>query len=306
MKIITVCALVFVFFCQTITAQTPKPAFNPNRQYTIPFLLTSYNNLRVQAVLNNTDTVQLMFHTASSSVTLTEAAIKKITSWHVNRTDSVKSWGGNGASQCSQYNTVQIQGMQWDSIAIWEDKNSGQFTDGKFGTDLFANQVIDIDFVKNRITISPALPRKIKKYTKCKLTHHNDMLFIEAQCTMGNTNCSNLFLIHSGYAGAVLFDDQFVAENGLTEKLQVIGEKDLKDSYGHILKTKKAILPVLKIGNDTLQNVPAGFFEGAIGRQKMSVLGGDVLKRFNIIIDAQREYIYLKANALKNSNYTNT
>jgi hypothetical protein len=113
-------------------------------------------------------------------------------------------------------------------------------------------------------------------------------------------------LIHSGYAGAVLFDDAFAAENGLTKKLQVIGEKDLKDSYGHTLKTKKAILPVLKIGNDTLQNVPAGFFEGAIGRQKVSVIGGDVLKRFNIIIDAQREYIYLKANELKNSSYTNT
>jgi hypothetical protein len=84
-----------------------------------------------------------------------------------------------------------------------------------------------------------------------------------------------------------------------------VGEKELKDSYGNIIKTQKAILPAFKIGNTTLSHVPVGFFAGAIGRQKMSIIGGDILKRFNIIIDAQREYIYLKPNSLKKSGYTN-
>jgi hypothetical protein len=66
----------------------------------------------------------------------------------------------------------------------------------------------------------------------------------------------------------------------------------------------KAILPALKIGTVKLSNVPVGFFSGALGRQKMSVLGGDILKRFNIIIDSKREYIYLKPNKLKKEEYT--
>jgi len=41
-----------------------------------------------------------------------------------------------------------------------------------------------------------------------------------------------------------------------------------------------------------------------IGRQKMSILGGDVIKRFNIIIDAKRNYIYLKKNKLSKQPYT--
>jgi hypothetical protein len=78
----------------------------------------------------------------------------------------------------------------------------------------------------------------------------------------------------------------------------------LKDSYGNVLKTRKAILPALIIGDEILTDVPAGFFEGAIGRQKMSIFGGDILKRFNIRIDARREHIYLKANNLRKTDYS--
>jgi hypothetical protein len=35
----------------------------------------------------------------------------------------------------------------------------------------------------------------------------------------------------------------------------------------------------------------------------MSILGGDVPKRFNFIIDPRREYIYLKPNHLANTAY---
>lgn len=37
---------------------------------------------------------------------------------------------------------------------------------------------------------------------------------------------------------------------------------------------------------------------GSIGRQKMSVLGGDLLKHFNIIIDRKNGFIYIKPNQL--------
>jgi hypothetical protein len=110
-------------------------------------------------------------------------------------------------------------------------------------------------------------------------------------------------LIHSGYSGAILFDDKFAAENLLAERLQITGEKSLKDSYGNILKTKQAVLPQFNFQKLILKNVPSGFFEGAIGQQKMSIIGGDVLKRFNLIIDAKREFIYLKPNKWIYSDY---
>jgi len=273
---------------------------------TIPFHLTDYNNLSIKAVLNQKDTVQLMFHTAANAVTLTEEALKKVNSLKFDRTDSVKSWGGNdNTSRFSGSNLLEIGNLKWQNVPIWENKNSGQHTDGKFGLDLFENKVIEIDFEKSVLIIHQVLPQKIKKYQKLKLSFENEMMFVEGSAAIGNNIYSNKFLIHSGYAGSILLDDQFIAVHKIADQLKVIDEKHLKDSFGNILKTKKAILPSYTIGNIKLSNVPVSFFEGAIGRQKMSIIGGDVLKRFNIIIDSKREFIYLKANKLKNAGYSN-
>lgn len=272
----------------------------------IPFTLTDYNNLSIKAVLNQKDTVHLMFHTAANAVTLTEEALQKITSLKFDRTDSVKSWGGNdNTSRFSKSNTLQIGSLTWYNIPIWENKNSGQHTDGKFGLDLFEQKILEIDYDKNVLVIHHELPQKIKNYEKLKLTFQDEMMFVEATSINGKNSYTNKFLIHSGYAGAVLYDDKFVAENKIAEQLKITDEKQLKDSFGNVLKTKKAILPAFAIGNIKLNNVAVGFFEGAIGRQKMSIIGGDVLKRFNIVIDAKREFIYLKANNLKNLAYAN-
>lgn len=266
---------------------------------TIPFQLTNYNNLSIKAVLNQKDTVQLMFHTAANAVTLTEEALQKTKSLKFDRIDSVKSWGGNdNTSKFSKSNTLQIGQLKWENVPIWENKNSGQYTDGKFGLDLFENKVIEIDFDKKVLIITVGLPSKIKQYEKLKLTFEDEMMFVEGNVSIGNNNYKNKFLIHSGYAGSVLFDDQFVAKNKIGEHLKITDEKQLKDSFGNILKTKKAILPIFTLGKVKLKNISIGFFEGAIGRQKISIIGGDLLKRFNMIIDAKREFVYLKPNKL--------
>jgi len=295
---------ILLFFSQSIFAQEKLQA-QEEKDFIIPFQLTEHNNISIMAILNGQDTVNLMFHTAADDVTLIEKTTAKIKSLHFNGvTDSVKSWGGqNNSSRLSENNSLQIGELKWTNVAIWENTNSGQNTDGKFGPNLFKNKVIEIDFDKKIIVIHYNLPRKTKNYEKLKLLFEHNSMFIEATCQINDSSFTNKFLIHSGYAGDILFDDKFSNENKLSEKLKIVGEKELKDSYGNILKTKKAILPILKIGNEKFSDVPVCFFEGAIGIQKMSIMGGDVLKRFNIIIDAQREYVYLKPNKLKKAEY---
>jgi hypothetical protein len=302
-KIYFIIFLIFLF--QTAKSREFKKTKNKHRTYIIPFTLTDYNNLSVQAILNKTDTVNLMFHTAASSVTLTEASIKKLKSLRFKETtDSIQSWGSqSNSSRLSLENFIQIGNLTREKIPIWENINSGQYTDGKFGIDLFKDKVIEIDFDKRVIRLHTSLPKKVKKYERAKLIFRDDMMFLEAYCSIGDSSFSNIFLIHSGYAGAILFDDKFAGDNKLSDRLQIAGEKILKDSYGNTVKTKQAILPLLKIQSKALINLPAGFFEGSIGRQKMSIIGGDILKRFNMVIDAEREHIYLRANKLANTEY---
>ena len=270
----------------------------------IPFELTKYNNLSVPVVLNKKDTLHLMFHTASSSVTLIEESVKKLSTLNFNGTDTVTSWGGSeNTSRFSPGNTLQIGGLTIEQEPIWEDKYSGHFTDGKFGLGLFKDKVVEIDFDKKQIVLHNSLPPKVKSYTKLPAKFENNKLFVQATCNTGHDTVSNRFLIHSGYSGAVLFDDQFVADHKLNEHLQVTDTKEMKDAFGNALKTRKAVLPGFTVGKTTLLNIPVNFFEGAIGRQKMSFIGGDIIKRFNIIIDAKRTAVYLQPNKGRKSAY---
>lgn len=293
-------AILFLLCTDQLLAQSASKSKNS----IIPFILTPHNNLSIKAILNEKDTVDLMFHLAASAVTLTEEALKKIKSVSFDRTDSVSSWGGAGnTSRHSKSNDLRIGEITWKSLPIWENKNSGPATDGKFGLDLFKDKVVMIDFEKKELTLSQELPKNTKDYHKASVNYEDDMMFIEAASEIGNKVFKNRFLIHSGYAGTILFDDLFSSTNKLSEQLKTISEKQLKDSYGNVLKTKKAILPRFSIGSLKLEDIPVGFFDGAIGRQKMSILGGDVLKRFNIIIDANRQFIYLKPNKLIKTPY---
>ncbi len=276
-----------------------------NKPHSIPFLLTKHNNISIKATLNKMDTVHLMFHTAEASITLIEEAAKKIQSIHWNEKYEVESWGGKSRARYSKHNSLQIGEFIWDNLSIWENKNSGPETDGKFGPNLFKGKILEIDFESSLIKIHSTIPKNIEDYEKLELISENGLMFIEAESIIGKKSYKNRFLIHTGYGGTILYDDKFVGKSKIGNKVKLIEESELKDSYGNVLKTKKAILPLFIMGKTEFKNVPIGFFEGGINRQKRSVLGGELLKRFHIIIDSERKHIYLKGNQLMSLGFNN-
>ena len=118
-------------------------------------------------------------------------------------------------------------------------------------------------------------------------------MLVQGNCLIDGKSYTNKFLIHSGYSGGILLDDAFAASAGVDGKIKITDESSLKDSFGNTIKVKKGILPVFALGSAKLTNVPAGFFAGALGRQKLSVLGGDVLKQFNLIFDVAKNDLYI-------------
>lgn len=284
-------------------AQSPKQNQDVSMSV-IPFELSPHNNITIKSILNQKDTLSLMFHTAASSLTITSEASENIVSIDWDAEENINSWGGEASAKFSKSNSLQITDIVWDSLAVWETKNSGPGTDGKFGPNLFSDKVIGIDFNANLIKLTPDMPIDKNGYTKLPIIFENDFMFIEAASLINNTTYENRFLVHSGYGGTILYDDKFVAESNIGAHIEIIDEQELKDSYGYVLITKKGNLPLFIIGDHEFSNLPVGFFEGTIGRQQISVIGMDLIKRFNIIIDSKRENIYLQKNDLTELAYT--
>lgn len=283
-------------FSLSILALTSVFSFG---QDSIPFHLTDHNNLSIETILNNEDTIHLMFHTAVSGLSLTKEATQDLNSIQWDSSEKVKSWGGQSDARYSGSNSLAIGSFHWDSLAIWEDERSGPGTGGKFGPDLFEGKHIEINFDEHLLIIHEQLPETTTSYEELPLTINHGMMFLSGSSLVGDLLISNNFLIHSGYGGAILYDDQFVADHQLGQFIEITDEQELKDSYGNILKTKKGTLEEFRIGNEVFSNVPVGFFEGSIGRQKISVIGGELIKRFNLIINADRNLIYIRPSHFK-------
>lgn len=273
---------------------------------TLPFVLTQYNNMLIEAVLNQVDTVQLMFHTAASGVNIIAASTPKATSLQFDRTlDGASAWGGGGSLRVSEGNEVAMGNLSWEGMEIHEDERSGHLSDGKFGLDLFDGKVVEIDFEKSWLLIHNQLPALDKGFQRAAVTFQDFGMFMNGQLDLGDGKLLETeFLVHSGYSGTLLVEDEFVATHQLGEKLETLSEKELKDAFGNAVKTKRASLPVFRIGEYTFKEIPIGFFEGTIGRQRMSVMGGDMLKRFHLVMDLREEKVYLKANALNQIAYS--
>ncbi|MFT3881302.1 MAG: hypothetical protein QM703_16765 [Gemmatales bacterium] len=259
----------------------------------IPFTLTSQNNIVVQAFLNGGGALKLMLHTASSGVTLTEEGAKKAKMVFTGSTE-MKSWGGSGTSRWSKGNTLLLGNYQQGNITVHENKNSGEGTDGKFGLDIFGKRIVEIDFGRSLIVLHEKLPAKVERYTRVKLENRDGELFVQGNCLIEGKDHVTRFLIHTGYSGGLLLDDAFAAKAGVEGKIKITSESSLKDSFGHTIKVKKGILPTFVLGKTTISEVPVGFFAGAVGAQKMSVLGCEVLKRFNVVFDLGNNELYLE------------
>jgi hypothetical protein len=268
-------------------------------EVSLPFVLTDQNNIVVKAVFNGTDTLNLMLHTAASDVTVTEDARSKSTSVKFTGSTQAEAWGGKADLRFSKGNQIQIGTLRRDNMTVWEDKNSGKGTDGKFGLDFFQNQqnqqnrIVEIDFDQSRITLRDSLPRKVETYERLKLEKQNGQLFVTGNCLIEGKAYANKFLIHSGYSGGILIDDAFVASAGIDGKIKITDESVLKDSFGNSIKVKKGILPTFAMGSLKIADVPVGYFAGGLGAQKISVMGCEVLTQFNIVFDLARNDLYL-------------
>ncbi|MBL7771712.1 MAG: hypothetical protein JNM95_02480 [Chitinophagaceae bacterium] len=281
-------SLVLIFLVQLLFVQAQQ----------IPFRLTKHNNIVVKAVLNEKDSLHLMFHTGESDVTLIKSIIPKLQT--IKFSDSVEhvgSWGSEyNTSDYSLNNTVKMAEFFIDSCTLWSDMYSGYETEGKFGMNLFKDKFVWVNFDSNCLVVSKAIPVDLSDYNKLELDDQNGLLFIKATGVFGKNKLQHTFMIHSGYEGGLLFDDDFSGKNNLSRCVEVTDEKKFKDSFGNIISIKNAQLDKFIVGNFNMQHIPIGFFEGGIGNQNMSVFGGALFKQFNWVFDAQRKYVYIKSS----------
>ncbi|PVV62102.1 hypothetical protein [Chryseobacterium sp. HMWF035] len=262
-------SLLLLSFLSTIQAQE-----------IIPFRITKHNNIIVKTLVNDKDSLDLMFQIAMEDASISPD--RKRNADHIIFKDEIS----NG-------NTIKIGKKKYENIRFFDNELTGHEADGKIGTGIFKGKIFKIDYDNSRFVVYDKMP-DLKGYQSVPLLLKNEQLFIPANSIIEKQNVEAYFLLQSGYSGGILYSNEFADGKELDKKLKVTGEKTLKNSSGQSVITKNGILPVLKIGNFILKDVSAGFFAGELKIQKSSYFGADLLRRFNWIFDAERKKVYIK------------
>ncbi|WP_312208107.1 aspartyl protease family protein [Empedobacter sp.] len=278
--------------------------FGQNIVKEIPFRLTKYNNILVPVIINQKDTVQLMLHTGSDYITIIEDSYKKMKSISISDTlNNVTSWAGYSDMKMSQSNVIKFGNEEFSKIPIFIDKQSGHESDGKIGLKFFEGKYLEINFDENKLYVYDKAPTKLKKYTKLNSRYSQETLYIKAFPFIDKKPIETEFMIHTGFSGALMISDDFAKENKLLEKFEIIGESKLNDAAGNVILSKKSILPNFELANQTFKNVPMSFFDSTIKIQHKNILGGDLIKRFNLILNPEKDILYVKKSKYYKDEY---
>lgn len=292
----TIFSLLFTIISITI--------FGQNMVKEIPFRLTKYNNILVPVVVNQKDTVQLMLHTGSDYITIIEDSYKMMKSISISDTlNNVTSWAGYSDMKMSQSNVIKFGDEEFNKIPIFIDKQSGHESDGKVGLKFFEGKYLEINFDENKLYVYDKAPTKLKKYTKLNSRYSQETLYVKAFPFIDKKPIETEFMIHTGFSGALMISDDFAKEYKLLEKFEIIGESKLSDAAGNVILSKKSILPDFELANQTFKNVPMSFFDSTIKIQYKNIMGGDLIKRFNLILNPEKDILYVKKSKYYKDEY---
>ncbi len=281
-----------------ITLQGPAPRDyryqKPEIHDTVAYTLNRFNTANVKTIINTTDTLNLNFDTGATELTVTEDALQHKVKGRISLYD--------------EPNTARI-GRRDYQTNIYDSKMAGHEADGLFGWNLFDGMVVELNYDKNIMVVHSRLPKWVghmKNVAKLKIRYFNYRFLVESELKQNGTAVKDWFLFDTGYQNTVMLDNDLLARQRFpADKMEVIDKVVMHGTNGNDIPVLTSCLQLLRIGNFELEDIPAQVMTTNKTRfgSNIHILGHDVIKRFNIVLDFQDDVVYLVPNGLYNAAY---
>lgn len=265
----------------------------PDLHDTIPMFINEHNTMYIAAVLNGTDTLWLNFDTGSSDITLKEETLAQLKT---------------PVDLYHKLYDLQIGSRHYTST-VFDTKLSGHGTAGRFGWNLFDGYVVELNYDQNIMIVHGKMPSAVqldKRYTRLPMHYTDNIFLVKSSLQQGRKKLPFWFLFDSGYQRTAMLDNDLLREQQFpAEQMKELNRVVMKDGRNNEIPVITAQLDQLHIGKYTLKLVPAQVQTAnkPLRGLNIHILGNEVLKRFNTVLDFQHNVVYLKPNKRLNEEY---
>ncbi len=276
--------------------------FSFQKPDTLAFEITKGNNIIFKTVLNDTDTLDMFLDTGGTSIVLKHSAIKERTSLLHNGKN--KKYKEVNYDPLKGGYSLTLGNMRWEDLTIYPTSLLPEESDGHFGWNLFKGKVVELDYEKKLMIVHSYYDGNLSAYAKLEVEYINTLFCVKGTIKVGETEFTNRYLFDSGFQRAIVMDKDLREKSKFPDNLPVIKESKLKNSAGTEFINRVVEIDEICLSTVCANQVPIQLLSTPNpARFETHILGNELLKRFNTILDFQNSFVYLKPNSLMSLPY---
>ena len=239
--------------------------------------------------------------------------VAKVDSLQLNKASIIKVKGVNNESlPCikSEENTLNIGNLKSIDQVIYVAFNQTENLSAYLGTEIhgilgyhfFKNFVVSVSYVRQTLKIFPknTFKKKWKRYQQLPLVLKKGKPYIDANINNKTTH----LLLDTGMSDSLwLFDDNNCEEYGFYEDslgFTLSGRIEGKRSKIKEFKLKNSEFKDVKVAYPNQETLP---LELKNKTYRYGIVGGEILKRFTVVLDYSNKKMFIKTNQWANDSF---
>ena len=254
---------------------------------TIPFTLGDNDKIYVRGRLNGGPLVDLQFDLGAGGTIIKKASVPKA-NMTFDGTLTLHNSDGTNVVPSSSTNRLEIDGLSWTGVQVAVADNMTHREDGLIGNALFQDKVLEIDYDRMLIVVHDDMPALSSAWKRDDVILDGSVVpFVRGALSVGESSRNGWFMLDTGAYTSILNSDRLWAGGKVTGELRRLLGPLGGDTRG----------PALTIAGHTFSNTnySVSRFDG--DESRLGLLGNDVLKRFNLVLDNRNGAVYFRPNA---------
>lgn len=278
----------------------------PSREITsVSFIQLTGGIIILQARVDNyTDTLNFILDTGSSGISLDSSTVEMLGLQPVPSDRTIRGIAGIKNVSFLYNRTLHFPGLSIDSLNFHINDYSiltavyGEQIDGIIGFAVLSRYIIKIDYERVKVIFCT---RGTIRYPRggYLLRPHISQLVSQPMRVRDAKAIHSRFLFDLGAGLCMLFSREFIEDSNFLDKKRKFWHKE-GEGLGGKIDMELTVIKEVKIGPYKFRNVPSFIFNDEYNvtayPQMGGILGNDIMRRFNVILNYAKGDIYITPN----------